>query len=339
MLAWVSRLGPDLLGAVFIWCGLFLYESEAGQIENRLDDLWRDVEARRQRTISAYGAFMRTVAAKTDRLLTGVFGRKLISLRFTIISACATIATVNLVLLYRNPDDLERLGAAAIATGVIFFASDRLGDRLWPAALFLTATVSAFAYEWAWWETGERGPIMQILPVLTLFTFGEFRVRLLSSIIVIVSLSLACNVVVIALARRLIRLVDSVETLTGLTRLLVTTALVTAISVMVPICAPVLVARYSADAGRPMAVVDLAYVGYANIYSTSAFVLFFALSVVMLLHRVVWNSVQRPLYAAGRKFHLFRQNKTLMTVGVSLIGLRHPPVADAIRVFASKLGL
>jgi hypothetical protein len=335
----IASVGLNVCGVVLIWCAWFLYETETGEIENTLDRWWQDAEALRRRSGSAYAAFMRTVATQTDSLITRLVGSRLISLRFVLVSTCATVAAINLVLqVHDDTLSLQRTGAAMLAFVTIAAASDDLGVHLWPAAAFVLATVSALGYEWFWQYHYQGGPMMSILGVLDFFTFGRFAVTIMEPAVAVLVLSVPCNVVIVAVARWSVRFVATAETLVGVGRLLLISAVVPAAFVVIPVLSPFMTFAPLGSDSHSVTRLAIVYTGYANLYAGSVFAIFLALAMAMLLHRAFWGVVQRPLYALGKKFHVFSQSKMLFSLGIALLGVGHAPVAMVVSA-ASKSGL
>lgn len=75
------------------------------------------------------------------------------------------------------------------------------------------------------------------------------------------------------------------------------------------------------------------YFGYANIPAGTVPLLLVALTLSMLLHRLFWGIVRRPLYALGAKFHLFKDSNRLLVAGIGVLSLEHPRVAGALHTF------
>lgn len=135
------------LALALIGCGLFLQENEQGDIENRLDAWWREADVRRRQSGSALAAFVCTVCACTERVLRAVFGPQLVSARAALVSVCATIASINGVLFYRNP---EVLGRPVMIVVVVALIAWRCGDHgIRDRAPCAGASVRVAASQWA----------------------------------------------------------------------------------------------------------------------------------------------------------------------------------------------
>ena len=318
------------LAGALIGCGLFLQQDEEGAIENRLDTWWREADVRRQQSGSALAAFVSTVCASTARVLTAVFGPTFVSSRAALISVCATIGSINAVLFYRDPDVISRPAMVVVVGIVIALASDYYGRRMWPAAVFVVATVGALTYQWIWWHYVPTWPMR---PALNLLTFGTFPERIAGSIFLILLASTISNVAIIASARWLLTTAASGVSLPRACELFVLGGAVPLLLVGAPIWGPSWAVGDIRMAAHPWWLIGAVYFGYANIPAATVPALLVALASAMLLHRIFWGAVRRPLYAVGAKFHVFKDSNRLVVAGISVLSTQHPRVAAALHTF------
>lgn len=333
----MQQLGTRLVnGAVWclalalIGCGLFLQQDEQGQIENRLDLWWHEANVRRQQSGSLLAAFVCTVCAYTGHFLTAVFGPRLVSARGALVSICATIASINAVLFYRNPLVLSRPVMIVIVIALIAWASDYYGRRLWAAVTFLAATIGALAYQWIWWHYAQTWPMP---PALDMLTFGTFPERIADTVFLILLASTLSNVAIIAGARWLLTTVETGISLPRAFELVVLGGAVPLLLVGAPLWGPRWAAGDIRAAAHQWLLVATEYFGYANLPAAMVPLLIVALASAMLLHRLLWGAVQRPLYAVGAKFHVFKDSHRLLGAGIGLLSLEHPRVAAAVHAF------
>ena len=331
-----SHVLIDLAGILLLWCALFLYENEAGQIENTLDAWWKESAVRAEQSASVLAAFVATVAAATERFLRALFGPALLSVQSLIVSACATIGSLNAALFYRTGEAPSRVFMVGAALVVIALASDYCGRRLWPAVVFTLMTVGTLAYQWVWWTYAPRAPMSS---VLNMFTFGTFPVRIIGPVTVVLMASVGCNMLIIALARWLVRQAESHMSLWRILELLVVSTGVPLAFVWLPVWGPSIAFGDIRVIPNEWTLIDAVYTGYASVPATSVFVVFLALALSMLLHRLFWGAVRRPLYAIGAKFHLFRQTRLMGLSGLTVLGLRHGAIAEPLFRMASKSGI
>ncbi len=318
------------LAGALIGCGLFLQQDEEGAIENRLDTWWREADVRRQESGSALAAFVSTVSACTEHVLTSVCGPSFISVRVALIAMCATIATINAVLFYRDPNVISRPAMVLVVSGLIALASDAYGRRLWPAVVFLVATGGALAYQWIWWHYVPTWPMP---PALNLFTFGTFPERIAGSVFLILLASTMSNVAILAAARWLLHTAASGVSLRRACELVILGGAVPLLLVGAPIWGPSWAVGDIRTAAHAWWLIGLVYFGYANMPAATVPVVLVALALAMLLHRLFWGAVRRPLYALGAKFHVFKDSNRLVVAGISVLSTQHPRVAAALHTF------
>lgn len=315
------------LAIALIGCGLFLEQNEEGEIENRLDSWWRAADVRRRQSGSVLAAFVSTVCAFTGRVLTAVFGTRLVSARAALVSMCATIASINGVLFYRNPEVLSRPATIVVVVVLIAWASDYYGHRLWPAVIFLAATLGALAYQWIWWHYLQAWPMTAALNMLT---FGTFPERIAGSVFLILLASTISNVAIIAAARWLLRTVEATISLPRAFELFVLGGAVPLLLVAAPLWGPHWAVGNIRVAAHEWLLIGTEYFGYANLPAAMVPALIVALALTMLLHRLFWGAVRRPLYALGTKFHVFKDSHRLLVAGISVLSFEHPRVSAAL---------
>jgi hypothetical protein len=94
--------------------------------------------------------------------------------------------------------------------------------------------------------------------------------------------------------------------------------------------------------GSDMSETDFAYraqgilplLAATNILDALLSLLFLVVAALMLLHRLVWPVIERPVFALCR-YHVFlKQKKVVFTVGVTLLGIALPQVETLIRSLA-----
>jgi hypothetical protein len=82
-----------LLGVALIVVRLFLYESDQGRIESKIQDVWIRIDDLKPQVISRHVSFMRTMADLVGRGLDKIFGQPLLSIQMLVVSICYAIAT------------------------------------------------------------------------------------------------------------------------------------------------------------------------------------------------------------------------------------------------------
>jgi hypothetical protein len=116
-------------GLLSLYAAAFLYEDEYGRIQSKLEEWWIRLSDKQSLAISRHAAFMREVARFETKLLDGLFGEKLLSLRAIGVSQCLSVASMGLAVLvaytlsllyHRSSSSLfEKPGTVASAAVVI----------------------------------------------------------------------------------------------------------------------------------------------------------------------------------------------------------------------------
>ena len=80
ILGYAGRVVALILGCVAFYFAFFLYEGEEGALQNRLDEVWVEIDERAKQTDTATTAFLNRIFALVSHLLSHIFGGRLISL-------------------------------------------------------------------------------------------------------------------------------------------------------------------------------------------------------------------------------------------------------------------
>ena len=94
-----GRVLVVICGSIFIYVAVFLYEDEQGKLQSAIEDLWVKISDL-QRAMSSPAAFMLQVAHFTESAFNRLFGPKLLSFRSAAVSACYSIASICLTIIY-----------------------------------------------------------------------------------------------------------------------------------------------------------------------------------------------------------------------------------------------
>jgi hypothetical protein len=100
MLAILLHLLVGLLGLALLYAALFLDEGEEGELQNRLEKLWVDIDDVSKTALSRQAAFFRQVSAMANSALNRLFGTKLFSAEAVSASLCFSVSSVLLFFLY-----------------------------------------------------------------------------------------------------------------------------------------------------------------------------------------------------------------------------------------------
>jgi len=86
-----------VLGSFCLYGALFLYETEEGEIQNKLQDWWVRVDDLRKSVSTRQAVFLQSAATATTRAFEAVFGRKLLSSRALAVSSLLSLSSFELM--------------------------------------------------------------------------------------------------------------------------------------------------------------------------------------------------------------------------------------------------
>jgi len=295
MLAGALHILVGLLGSLLLYMSLFLTESEEGQIQNRLEELWVRIDDLSKSSLTKEAAFLQQASALLANGLDWLFGNKLLSAKA--IATSLSLSGAATLLYLHNAQPLLPFPSVALIIGLVLVATSFAPGRLRYLG-FMWIPLSAL-----WFLIGALGEIirgLQYFSFLAAFYGG----------------ALVSDVLFVAITRWLLRKISRQrETATLLT------LLCSFVCLGILLAAPTLVAlliyyrrafgAVSLGTGPVfVGVMVLLFVGASNSVSLLIVLLLFLLFLVVLLHRLIWPVLARPLYAAQR-FRVFRSPKLL----------------------------
>jgi hypothetical protein len=314
-----------VLGVVLICAGLFLYEDEEGKFQNKVEEWWIKLSDRQKASRSKVAAFMQEVARLTGKGFDRLFGPRLFSLRVIPVSIYLSLASCFLLILLifpriKNPGAATRQGAFFI---LVFF----LGLSLVPA-LFNNKRVLRL-----WWAI-IPGTLLSIsgFIVFVFKTRGPRSAFLGISLVALIFVSsLFCDLTYIALTRYILRRISGIDRIPEILVMIFLNLLALAIPLLGPIYLGIALVKYAPQAG--------AMVLFSVMFNSIDFLAGFAallLALLLLLHRIFWPAIQRPLYAIYR-FAPIKEKKWLFRTGVALLVFPNHFTIEVLRAILEKL--
>jgi hypothetical protein len=91
---YLPRAISAIVGFSFLYMALFMYQDQAGKIQNRLVNLWVRVSAKHEAFLGRQAVIIKTSSDIAELGLNWLLGDKLISLQFVVISFCMSIASL-----------------------------------------------------------------------------------------------------------------------------------------------------------------------------------------------------------------------------------------------------
>lgn len=338
------RLVLGLLGCIVLYVGVFFREDEDGRLQSLLESLWIRIDDIQRQTISRHISFFNTVAHVLVSKFDAIFGPALLSPQSITVSVCyglASDALLYILIIYQR-----RFVGFADPLVATFFSYLILGSTL---SLYQSRIIRLIWFllflSVLWWVT--IGPDISTsyslysegYPANVVFFPLEQLIRRIAGLVLFTS-----SVVLIRFCLQqiehaksfwrigIIALINSIPL--TIQFVLMTSAasrlvgfVVRGLTHLMPQLASIkdsLLATYSlgmffaAGMNLPLIVADIA---------------FLLLAVILLLHRVSWSFVNRPVYALQRA-GIAGRSKFLRGLGVSLIGLAAIPSSWFERLLA-----
>ena len=303
----ILRFFLATLGVVCIYAAVFLRETTENKIESTVFEWWVMIDDAQRATRERVATFMRGVARLTARGLDWVFGPKLFSLRMIPLSVYFSLASFFLLAVcilpfVKHPPNAKESTAFLFLVYFLFLG-------LFPA-LVSNKWLVAF-----WWAVflfkifSFTGLILFIVKTRGL----HYTAKGLGLIVLLFASSLVCDLGYIALTRIALKHALEIENPAKILFVLVANAFALAVPLVLPIWVGVKlinVAHYAAT----MIVASVLFNGIDIVVGTAAFLL----AILLLIHRVAWPLVERPLYAFQR-YSPIKNKKWLFGAGVALI--------------------
>jgi hypothetical protein len=324
MTSLIVRTVAAALGVVLIYGAAFLYEDDERRVQNRLESLWVELHSVSTTVMSRHLAFVNAATQFVDRWLSRIYGERLLSRRAAAMSYLLQFLAFQLAVAAAMPllwkyfwtyfgiheatVQLVNLGLWCLVTGFIGWAIRR-GVR----------------------QPGGRAPEVAAIVLLLLNLAGALAVSALgmqrglpaptrglvmAAMLVGATVSIGIDIAAVAALRALIRAAARRGTLGAYLGLLTGVFGIMAMVLGLPVAVFLVGPRYHLP---PIAggVAGVALVGMISTLIPPG--LLAALLVTLVLHRLVWPAILRPLYAVHRHKLLFGHPKAALSVGIYLV--------------------
>lgn len=316
MLATLPHFLVGILGLALLYCALFLHETEGGQLQNRLEKLWIDIDDLSKAALSKQTAFLQRVSAMAKSALNKLFGARLFSAGVISASLCFSLGSALLLLLAVG--DLlglvitQNTKSYALVVGIVSFLVGLLPVPFrYLGFAWVVGFVSLMLHSERWSQF--RFLTEEVLPVF----FG----------------GLLSDVLFIALSRWCLQKcselkngwkIASLLTVNGCVGLALISPLILQISLNIEVF------RHQ-DSQFVVVYRPSIFLGASNGISGVMSLLFVVLALVALTHSLVWPLLNRPLYSLQR-FGVARNPKLLAAASVTclLFAWPHSPLIFGI---------
>jgi hypothetical protein len=344
----LGRILLGMAGCLFIYCSLFLYETEEGRLENVLERWWRRVRVLRTHAVSLETAFLKVVAEITSRGFSLLFGDRLFGAKAIAASFCYSVAAVSLVVL------IEILLKSALFAEVYGSLTKDIFFQGGAFVFFVfLGSLGPFIHRQSAKLTWLAFVIMAIAS-LPIFYFGVLKrdepldeptIRFVLQMGLIrqgfvLPLAMAFNSLFIVFTRTtLLRAAESSSFL-KIVGYSVASALLAFAFYYVPNRCGLYAVERAANLKVSLIIgISLRTFGTANLFAglvASAWLLVVA---VMALQRLIWPVIERPIYALYRHKVLTKQKKLVFFTGVALVSIALPSVGRVLGALTKPLHL
>jgi hypothetical protein len=346
----IGRCIAGCLGAILIYSALFLYKQEEGELENRIEQWWQKIRDLHAHAVSRETAFLKVVADITSKGFTKLFGERLFGPKAIAASMCYSQAAFLLLAsilstyaasgrLYTSREESIAGWAEAVRLGwtlgilsFIFLFLGSLGpfvDRQSQRRFWLSSVI-VFTASW---------PLALAVMFFTSYTYGVFAFAYGLEVLGILT-AIMCDFLFIALTRGMLARAAQSNSFTTIVALAIGNACLAALLFLVPFVGALMYHNPVSTNGYPPVMPETKVVAAARflVFSIAASKFFDALvslswlliAALMLLHRLFWPLIERPVYALSRHRVFSEQKKLVFFSGVALLGLAIPSVGRAL---------
>lgn len=346
--AWIAgRALAGLIGCLCFYVALFMYEDEAGNWQNRLDNLWVSIYDRVKITSSLTIALFNTISQKLMHVFSWIFGSRLLSARSVSASinlsiACGILSPIVLAIILLSLTGAP--GRASLYNKQIFeYAFFGLFCILMATLPSLIKTRMALMFSYS-----------SLFPITCWMVYqarlqedygtGRMSAYLDSISVILLSLavSLASDFVVLVAIRKTFSVVSSTISKSKITKTVAMFALL-AVTVEVAPALLFLAPHYAegyaaAHANLTLIVVTLGLCTFLGNVITLIYCLIPVITLfAVLCHSAFWPLTSRVVYPLCR-YRIFGNRKVLLALGsfciIFSLNIEHQGVTDILKLFS-----
>ncbi len=315
MIGNMAHVLSGMVGLLLFYMGLFLTETEEGQLQNRLEELWVRVDDLQSRALTRQAAFLQQASSLVADGFVRVFGRKLVSVRSVASCLCFSMASMYLSLaLFGGDFPLLSKPVLLLCTAILLVCGLSKKFRYIGFAVLALAAVLELV--------GLKGSLKAYQTSPADFALGSL----------IYTMAILTGIGFIALTHWSMRLASHLSNTPGLIAIILSNIALSAALVGPLIYADLLsyhVSFFGPKTGPNLVsgahgfLIFLCKISISNLFTALAALVVVLMPLAALLHRLVWPAISRPMYAAHRH-GLIAQHKFLTALGVSCLVLAWP---------------
>jgi hypothetical protein len=338
------------LGLACLGFASMMYEDEEGRLQNRIDRFqrrverwWIKIDDRRMAYIPRVALFIREVAKLAGRCFDRILTKHLLSIRVVGVSVLLSMASPFLAALVL-PYVLHSVPLKAPGDAILEFVR-----------LTFIAFIPAFS-------ESPSMPLKPWLPRIMRFLWWVFIIRMILSVVdfllfmsrssaagaslaanaaiflpLTLGFSASCDVAYILFTRWTLRRISATDKIGGILLWILLLLLFLALILVVPPFVGIKMMRYS-----PLVGGTLLFSILVNSIDAVILLATLMIAVFLLVHRLMWPLIQRPLYAIQRleivdRGEWKKRKKWLWAVGVFLIAIAIPGLPSWLKDLFDKI--
>lgn len=368
VMIWCLQFISIIAGFILLYIGVFMHEDEEANVVNILEAWWVRADDLKHNAISKHIAFMQTSARLANAFLDRMFGSNLISIRTLSVTACLSLASLNIAAVYvQNNKHILRIyfsNALKYWFNYSYYDAKYLSLALesFVGALFgrvfvdidavhvnyannislialLAVLVPAILKKYYWVTS-----LALVFIAYSNLRYSFYKVSGFSEIVLFspelmmfcaVAIGVVCDVVAISAIRILLRSQKNwtswVKTfMSSLFQLLMAIGLI-----LVPLIVgtfDMLNTRFSLTIiGNIFHAIAISSV--TNVISSLILLTFFASAFVLVMHRLIWPFITRPMCSLARFYSTSTRIKACFVLGVTLIYVGFGGNIDVLKQF------
>jgi hypothetical protein len=322
-----------VLGSALVAASCLLYEDEEGRIQNRLEVLWINLSEAQSRALSKQAKFTQAIAVLTDRVFDAIFGEKLVSRRSIAISACFSLGSLGIVCLRGRrefPDIAEALYVPVVLLLLIAgilpsVLGSKLPRNLWLVCVtLLCMTAFIGMHEVGWFDFG--------------FDSATAAMSELGYDAAFLVFTIVCDAAFIIVTRWLLRKVSVLQSawrISGAALGILTLAVaLTLVPYVVAVGPSGFVNTWKAEDWTGSVIVQgmmtgprnvvLMMLAGSNVLDAVVASVFLGLFLALLIHLLLWPSLQRPIYALATR-SIIPRRRLFFVIGAALLSFGVSP--------------
>jgi hypothetical protein len=345
VLAIIGKWLLGLLGGILIYTSLLLRENEEGELQNRLEALWIRIDDLRSNAVSKEAAFLKAIADIITKGFNFIFGERLLSLKSIIISMFLSSISICFML----PILFGPLGlgvylfpiAAILCIYTFTLCHKHIESATMAATELIFTTIVILYISFLIWKlyfgnltdfnnnlfptVGESKLTAKIWFDTMYVNTNNFEMRTFGTLLIL-ALAIISDFTIITATRITHKIVANLNSWPKSIVILLANILMGFLLFFVPY-------HLSRTCNNVFIAAESDWLTLANGLDLFICSIFIFISLFVLVHRLVWPLIERPIYSIYRHKIFIQHKKMVFMTGVVLIGFAVPKVQDIVVKF------